>query len=109
MSTVHDTRREGGEFFRDIGCDVPFGVTVPKGCENLLVASGKSVSTERMAILRGMSRCMLCGHATGVAGALGARANTPAADVPIRGLQRELLDQGAYLGEAERLRELGLE
>ena len=108
LTTVHETGGEGGRFFTEFGCDVPFGVTVPTGCENLLVASGKSVSTERIGILRGMSRCMLCGHAAGVAAALGAGTATPAADVPIRDLQRELLNQGAHLGEAERLEELGL-
>ncbi len=92
---------------RDFTFDVPFGVTVPVGCDNLLVASGKSVSTTEP-ILRGMARCMVCGQATGAASALAARAGVPSAEVPIRELQRELLRQGVFLGGPERLRQLGL-
>ncbi len=80
---------------------------MPVGCDNLLVASGKSVSTTEP-ILRGMARCMVCGQATGAASALAARAGVPSAEVPIRELQRELLRQGVFLGGPERLRQLGL-
>ena len=48
---------------RDYTYDIPFGVTVPKGCDNLLVASGKSVCTERIGGLRSMGGCMICGQA----------------------------------------------
>ena len=105
---VQDTKAEGGSFFKPFASDVPFGVTVPKGCRNLLVGSAKSISTRPRAIIRGMSGCMVCGQAAGAAGALGAKSGIPCADVPIRDLQRELLRQGVQLGDEKRLQELGL-
>jgi len=84
-------------------------VTVPIGCDNLLVGSAKSISTQPRAIIRGMSGCMICGQAAGVAGAVATRSGVKAADVPIRDLQKELLRQGVRLGDAARLAELGLE
>jgi len=95
-------------FFRDYTCDIPFGIMVPVGCDGLLVASGKSVSTSRPAILRGMTGCMICGEAAGVASALAARKGIRSADVPIRELQSELLQQKVHLGGPDRLRALGL-
>ena len=105
---VQDDTRAGGEFFKPFACDVPFGVTVPKGCRNLLVASAKSISTEPRAIIRGMSGCMICGQATGAAGALAVRAGVEAANVPVRELQQELLRQGVRLGDPARVQALGL-
>ena len=105
---VQDTERQCGEYMKPFTCDVPFGVTVPKGCENLLVGSAKSISTEPAAAIRGMSGCMICGQAAGAAAALGAKTNAGAADVPIRNIQKELLVQGVRLGDEARLKELGL-
>jgi hypothetical protein len=99
---------KGRGFFRDYTCDIPFGITVPVGCDNLLVASAKSVSTDPAAILRAMPGCMICGQAVGVASALAAAKGLRSADVPARELQRELLSQKVHLGEPERLRALGL-
>ena len=107
-SPVLDTKREGGEFFRSYATDVPFGVTVPQGCENLLVGSAKSISTRPKGLIRGMSGCMLCGHAAGVAGAVASKTGVSAADAPSRDVQRELLRHGAHLGGPERLAELGV-
>ncbi|MCL6520025.1 MAG: FAD-dependent oxidoreductase [Armatimonadetes bacterium] len=86
------------------GVEIPFGVMAPKRVEGLLVASGKSVSTDPVGLLRGMSRCMTLGEAAGVAAALGAQSNTPAEQVPIRDIQKQLIAQGAYLGEEDRFR-----
>ncbi|NIR02139.1 MAG: FAD-dependent oxidoreductase [Gemmatimonadales bacterium] len=94
--------------FLDFTYDVPFGVTVPVGCEYLLVGSGKSVSTDGPGILRGMTRCMICGQAAGVASALAAQQEIPPAEVPIRELQRALLKQNVFLGGLERLQALRL-
>jgi len=105
---VWDHRLTGGEFVKEITYDIPFAITVPQGCENLLVASGKSVSTEPIGVLRSMGGCMICGQATGVAAALGARSQTDPAKVGTRAMQKELVRQGVYLGPEERLRELGL-
>ena len=86
--------------------EIPFGVMVPKEVEGLLVASGKSVSTDPVGLIRGMSRCMTLGEAAGVASALGASTSAPANQVPIRDIQRRLVAQGAYLGPPERLADL---
>ena len=98
----------GDRFFAPYTFDLPFGVTVPVGCENLLVGSAKSVSTRPAAIIRGMTSCMNCGQAVGVASAIAAREGVPSADAPIRTVQRELLGQGVLLGGPERLHQLGL-
>lgn len=89
------------------GIEVPFGIMVPREVQGLLVASGKSVSTDPVGLIRGMCPCMLLGEAAGVAAALGARAGTPPAQVPIHDVQKQLVAQGAYLGEPDRLAELG--
>ncbi len=89
-------------------CDAPFGIIVPTGPANLLVASAKSVSTEPPAIIRSMAGCMVCGQAAGVASAVAAGAGVSSADAPIRDVQAELLRQGVYLGDEARLTSLGL-
>ena len=105
---IMDRQRVCGEFLKPYTADVPFGVTAPVGCENLLVGSAKSISTDPPAMIRGMTGCMICGHAAGAASALAAKAGVASADVPIRDLQKELLRQGARLGDEARLAELGL-
>ena len=89
-------------------CDIPFGVTVPTGPANLLVASGKSVSSNPGGVLRSMPDCMMCGQATGTASAIAVARGVASADVPIRELQAELVRQGVYLGDDARLKSLGL-
>lgn len=107
-SPVRNDDKASGRFVEDYTFDIPFGILVPKGCENLLVASGKSVGTQQPGTIRGMSTCMSCGQAAGVAGALAAKSGVPVAQTPIRDVQRELLAQGVWLGDEARLKELGL-
>ena len=90
------------------GFEIPFGIMIPKGARGLLNASGKAVCTEPPGLIRGMSRCMTLGEAAGVAASLGAKADVSAHGVPIREVQQQLVDQGAYLGEPARLAELGV-
>lgn len=97
-----------GQFVSSDTGDVPFGVTVPQGCENLLVGSAKSISTDPPGMIRSMAGCMVCGQADGVAAAIAAKTGVNAEDAPIAEIQKTLLDQGAYLGPDERLNELGL-
>ncbi len=97
-----------GEFFWPHTCDIPYGVVVPKQVENLLVGSGKSVSTKSQGLLRGMSSCMTLGQAAGAAAALCARSGATPRALDVRALQRTLLGQGAFLGEKDRLAALGL-
>ena len=108
VTPPQDTTRAGGEFYQDFTTDVPFGITVPTAPPGLLVASAKSVSTDPVGIIRGMTGCMICGQAAGAASALAASSGAPAAEVPIRKIQAELLRQGANLGDEARLKALGL-
>jgi hypothetical protein len=97
-----------GEFVSNYTVDIPFGVMLPLGVENLLVASGKSVSCVPQTMLRYQSAGMALGQAAGAAGALAARKGIAVRKLDIRELQKELLRQDVYLGDGERLMELGL-
>lgn len=92
--------------------DIPYGVMVPRQVENLLVASGKSVSTEGQGNSRGILRlqphCMILGEAAGTAAALCADSGVSPRTVDIKELQRALLRQDVYLGDKARLAGLGL-
>ena len=105
---VADPAWSNGLPFGNRTCDVPLGLVLPVGCEGLLVASGKCVGTQPRGALRGMSGCMVFGHAAGVTGALAARQGVTPRGVPVRDVQRELLRQGARLGDRQRLTDLGL-
>ena len=108
VTPAQDTRCAGGEYYQDFTTDIPFGIMVPTAPGNLLVGSAKSVCTEPVGIIRGMTGCMICGQAAGVASALAASSGVASADVPIREMQAALLEQGAYLGDGPRLKSLGL-
>lgn len=97
-----------GEQLLEGVAEIPYGVMVPRDVERLIVASGKTVSTEPRGILRGQVNCMALGHAAGVAAALAANGGITPAQVPVSQIQRTLVSQGAYLGGDQRLRELGL-
>ncbi|MFP4057293.1 MAG: FAD-dependent oxidoreductase [Candidatus Brocadiia bacterium] len=98
----------GGEFFQPHTFDIPYGILVPKVVDGLLVGSGKSVSCEPQRLIRGMVGCMSCGQAAGAAAALAASSGVAPRQLEVRGLQKTLLDQGALLGDAARLEDLGL-
>ena len=49
---------------------------VARGVSRLLVASGKSVSTESVGVVRGMVTCMICGHEAGATAAVAADLKT---------------------------------
>jgi len=100
--------QETGEFLHAHTHDIPYGIMIPKKVDNLLVASGKSVSCQPMGLVRGMSTCMVLGQAAGAAAALAAREGTPPRHLDVRVLQRALLDKGVYLGSQERLEALGV-
>jgi hypothetical protein len=90
------------------GFDIPYRVMLPKGIEGLLVGSGKSTSTSPRGLLRGQARCMQLGEAGGTAAALSVRRGVVPRDLDIRALQKRLLDQGVYLGDAKLLKERDL-
>lgn len=98
-----------GEFVSNATVDIPFGVMLPEKVENLLVASGKSVSAIPQTMLRYQSMGMSLGQAAGAAAALAAEEGILVRNISIRQLQQELLRQNVYLGSQKRLEELGLE
>lgn len=78
--------------------NVPLGVIIPKGVENLLVAE-KSVSVTNL--INGATRLqpvvMQLGQAAGVVAALSVREQRVAREVSVRGVQSALLDAGCYI------------
>ena len=100
----------GRTYHADATYDIPLGVVLPQGAGRVIVGTAKAVSTDKdhKRIVRGMVNCMQIGQAAGIAAALGAARDIGPAEVPIREIQRQLLSQGAYLGDAARLRGLGL-
>jgi hypothetical protein len=91
--------------------DVPYRAMQPKGLDGLLVA-GLGVAFLRRghdpSSMRAKCSMMTLGLAAGTAAALASRANLPPKQLEVRRLQRELLADGFFLGDAARLRELGL-
>jgi hypothetical protein len=88
--------------------EIPYRCILPKATENLIVASGKSVSTDPRGLLRGMTTCIVLGQAAGVAAATSIERGVKPRRLDVRELQSSLLDQDVYLGDEERLKELRL-
>jgi hypothetical protein len=84
--------------------EVPFSALLPQEISNLIVGSGRSIHNA----VRFQPYCMVIGQAAGVAAAIAARDDCEIDEVPIQHLQRQLLGQDVYLGNAARLAELGL-
>ncbi len=97
-----------GEFVSQYTVDIPYGIMLPLGVENVLSASGKGVSAVPQTMLRYQSASMALGQAAGVAAALASQTATTVRKLPIRTLQQALIRQNVYLGGPDRLRELGL-
>jgi len=97
-----------GSFFHGHTFDVPYGIMLPKGIEGLLVASGKSVSCDPLGLVRGMAGCMLVGQAAGVAAALSASSGCLPDALSHNVMQRALVEQDVWLGDRNRLDELGI-
>ncbi|SHF71857.1 FAD dependent oxidoreductase [Mariniphaga anaerophila] len=78
--------------------DIPYRSLVPLNVENLLVA-GRSISTthEAMSAIRVMAPCMAMGEAAGRAARIAIKDNVLPSEVNVEKLQKELLEQGAYL------------
>ena len=102
------TRRQGTG--HPDGCDMPYRMLLPKEVDGLLVAA-RGASFER----RGHDspprpRCslMMLGEAAGRAAALSVTRGIQPRGLEVRELQRALLSEGFFLGETERLAELGL-
>ncbi|WP_064745642.1 FAD-dependent oxidoreductase [Paenibacillus sp. UNC451MF] len=79
---------------------VPYRCMLPLGKSNLIVA-GRSVSSDRpvQGSLRVMPNCFAMGQAAGTAAAMAGVSGAGFRDVPVKELQRKLVEQGAWLGE----------
>lgn len=92
---------------RPLWVDMPYRVMLPKGLEGLL-AVGRSASGIPDTLLRNRMGCKVMGQAGGTAAALAAARDETPRQLDVRGLQERLLEDGFYLGDRFRLRELGL-
>ena len=88
--------------------EIPYSLMVPKHITNLLVASGKTVSTDDFLPYRTKPICMILGESAGVAASICVANNQTNRSLVMRNLQNELLKQNVFLGTKERLRSLGL-
>jgi hypothetical protein len=77
---------------------IPYGILLPQGVENLLVA-GRCVAGDKVshAALRSMMCCTVTGQAAGVAAAVSIQAGVTPREVNIRDVQRALKRQGVRL------------
>jgi hypothetical protein len=80
--------------------DIPLRSLLPRAVDNVLVA-GRAISGthEAHSSYRVMPIAMATGQAAGACAALAAKAAGSPREVPYREVQRELLKQGANLGE----------
>jgi glycine/D-amino acid oxidase-like deaminating enzyme len=81
---------------------IPYGTTVPKGVDNLLVA-GRCASTtpEGQASLRVSGPCFAMGQAVGTAAELARRSGMKPADIDRSSLQDRLVSDGAFIGDKQ--------
>jgi hypothetical protein len=79
---------------------IPYRSLLPRGVENLLVA-GRCVSAthEALGAIRVMPPAFAMGEAAGAAAALAVRAGVTPRQVDVHELQKQLVAQGAYLGQ----------
>jgi ribulose 1,5-bisphosphate synthetase/thiazole synthase len=77
---------------------VPYGILIPEGVENLLVA-GRCVAGDKLshAALRSMMCCTVTGQGAGVAAATSLKANVSCREVDILAVQRALTRQGVRI------------
>ncbi|RXZ78969.1 FAD-dependent oxidoreductase [Paenibacillaceae bacterium] len=83
---------------------VPYRILLPAGIDNLWVP-GRAASSDRAAqgSLRVMPNCLAMGQAAGTAAALALQDGGGSRGIAVDALQRTLVQQGAWLGEAEAL------
>ncbi|MBP1930858.1 FAD-dependent oxidoreductase [Ammoniphilus resinae] len=99
---IHDPDTGQAAFYQigaDGAFDIPFRSLVPKGLHNILVA-GRCVSATSFAhgATRNMAPCLVMGQSAGVAAAMAANENLSITNLDIQKLQKNLEEQGVYLG-----------
>lgn len=103
-----ETTEDGSRFLYEHTVDLPYGMLVPKGVDNILAGSGKTVSSRPQTTMRCGTNSMRPAQGAGVAAAVAALSDRTTHTIDIKTVQRELLRQGVYLGSQRRLEELGL-
>ena len=103
---VATERVVGGPRYEE-GFDIPYRILVPGEVEGILVGSGKCVSTDPPGLLRGQVACMQMGQACGVAAAHCASSGELPSRVDVRQVQARLLEQDVFLGNGDRLSQIG--
>lgn len=103
-----ETTEDGSRFLYEHTVDLPYGMLVPKGVDNILAGSGKTVSSRPQTTMRCGTNSMRPAQGAGVAAAVAALSDRTTHTIDIKAVQRELLRQGVYLGSQRRLEELGL-
>ena len=83
------------------GFDIPYRCLIPKDVSGL-IATGRCISTDHptQEYVRVIPNCFALGHAAGTAAALAVKTGIQPRDLDICDLQKQLLTEGAYLGEA---------
>lgn len=80
--------------------EIPYGVSVPRKIDNLLVAGKcKSATHQAMALTKSVPVCMAEGQSAGTAAALSIKERITPRDLDVEMLQQQLRKDGAYLPE----------
>ena len=101
---IHDPAGTGGgasdHYSTANGYEIPFRALVPRDLDNVVVA-GRCVSAthEALGAIRVMPPSFAMGQAAGTAAALSVVENVRLRDIDVPSLQRQLLQDNAYLGE----------
>jgi hypothetical protein len=108
--TLYRTFCEVGRGADPRGHDMPYRMLLPRKVDGLLVVGRGSAYLRRGhdPSTRARTNMMAQGHAAGIAAAFTVRDKTPLRKVDIKKVQRTMLREGYFLGDSERLRELGL-
>ena len=87
--------------------EFPYRCMIPKTLEGILCV-GRSASSIPDTLLRGRGMVSIMGQAAGTAAAMAVRQKVALRKLDIKPVQKILVEAGLYLGEPERLKELGL-
>ena len=93
------------------GFDVPYGVILPKNIDSLLVCGRGAAYLRRghdPCAMRARPAMMVFGQCVGTVAATVALDNVTPKTVDIKKIQRRLAAEGIYLGDENRLKELGI-
>lgn len=108
VSIQGETTKDGQKFLYEETVDIAYGILLPRGVENILAGSGKTVSCQPQTTLRCGTNSMKPAQGAGVAAAIAALTDTTTHTVSIQKVQKELLKQNVFLGNESRLHQLGI-